>query len=72
MQIYIVRAGDSLYAIARRFGTTVEELTRLNQIADPSRLVIGQSLIVSPAPPRTCGSRSRSTPMSTPRSGNRC
>jgi len=46
MQIYIVRAGDSLYAIARRFGTTVEELTRLNQIADPSRLVIGQSLLV--------------------------
>ena len=46
MQIYIVRAGDSLYAIARRFGTSVEELTRLNQIADPSRLVIGQSLIV--------------------------
>ena len=46
MQIYIVRAGDSLYAIARRFGTTVEELTRLNQIADPSRLVIDQSLLV--------------------------
>lgn len=46
MQIYIVRAGDSLYAIARRFGTSVEELTRLNQIADPSRLVIGQSLLV--------------------------
>ena len=46
MQIYIVRAGDSLYAIARRFGTTVEELVRLNQIADPSRLVIGQSLVI--------------------------
>ncbi len=49
MQIYLVKAGDSLYAIARRFGTTVEELVRLNQIADPSRLVIGQSLLV-PAP----------------------
>ena len=46
MQIYVVRAGDSLYAIARRFGTTVEEIQRLNQIADPSRLVIGQSLVV--------------------------
>ena len=46
MQIYIVRAGDSLYAIARRFGTTLEELVRLNQIADPSRLVIGQSLLI--------------------------
>ena len=46
MQIYVVRAGDSLYALGRRFGTTAEELARLNQIADPSRLVIGQSLVV--------------------------
>ena len=46
MQIYVVKAGDSLYALARRYGTTVEELVRLNQIADPSRLVIGQSLVV--------------------------
>ena len=46
MQIYIVKAGDSLYALGQRFGTTVEELVRLNQIADPSRLVIGQSLVV--------------------------
>jgi spore germination protein len=46
MQIYVVKSGDSLYAIARRFQTTVEELQHLNQIADPSRLVIGQSLLV--------------------------
>ena len=46
MQITVVRAGDSLYALARKFGTGVEELVRLNQIADPSRLVIGQSLVV--------------------------
>ena len=46
MQIYIVKAGDSLYAVARRFGTTVDALVRLNQIADPSRLVIGQSLLI--------------------------
>ena len=46
MQIYTVRAGDSLYALSRRFGTTAEELRRLNQITDPTRLVIGQSLVV--------------------------
>ena len=46
MQIHIVKAGDSLSAVARRFGTAAEELSRLNQIADPSRLVIGQSLVV--------------------------
>lgn len=49
MQITVVKAGDSLYALARKFGTSVEELVRLNQIADPSRLVIGQSL-VAPGP----------------------
>ena len=46
MQIYVVKAGDTLCALARRFGTTAEELARLNQIADPSRLVIGQSLVI--------------------------
>ena len=45
MQITVVKAGDSLYALARRFKTTVEELVHLNQIADPSRLVIVQSLL---------------------------
>lgn len=46
MQIYEVSAGDTLYAIARRFGTTVAELVRLNQLNDPARLVPGQSLAV--------------------------
>ena len=50
MQIYIVKAGDTLYAVARRFGTTVEELAQLNQLADPSRLVIGQSLLIPGGP----------------------
>ena len=46
MQIYEVKAGDSLWAIARRFGTSTETLRLLNQLGDPSRLVIGQSLLV--------------------------
>ncbi|MBQ9685071.1 MAG: LysM peptidoglycan-binding domain-containing protein [Oscillospiraceae bacterium] len=46
MQIYEVRAGDTLYSLARRNGTTVETLARLNQLNDPARLVIGQSLVI--------------------------
>lgn len=46
MQIYEVKAGDSLWAIARRFGRTVEELTALNQLADPARLVPGLALAI--------------------------
>ncbi|HXH05818.1 MAG TPA: LysM peptidoglycan-binding domain-containing protein [Vicinamibacterales bacterium] len=41
---YVVEAGDTLGAIANRFGTTVRAIAELNGIADPSRLQIGQVL----------------------------
>jgi len=41
---YRVKAGDSLIAIAARFGTTVAVLRDLNDIADPSLLRVGQIL----------------------------
>ena len=43
-QAYTVRAGDTLWAIARRYYTTVAELARLNAIADPNRIYGGQVL----------------------------
>lgn len=43
---YIVQRGDWLSTIARRFGTTVYELMRLNNIYDPSRIEVGQRLIL--------------------------
>lgn len=52
-QTYIVQPGDNLYSIARRFGRTVEELARINNIADPALIFVGQTLLipqVSPAP----------------------
>lgn len=39
-----VRAGDTLYSIARQLGTTLDELLRLNPGVDPSNLRIGQFL----------------------------
>jgi len=39
---YKVKSGDTLSAIAARFGTTVRVLVELNGITDPSRLKIGQ------------------------------
>ncbi len=41
---YKVKSGDTLSAIAARFDTTVRNLVDLNDIADPSRLRIGQIL----------------------------
>ncbi len=43
--IYIVQAGDSLYSISRRYGITVDELKRLNNLTS-NALSIGQRLVV--------------------------
>lgn len=44
--IYIVQPGDTLTAIAQRFGTTVEALVEVNDIEDPSLLFPGMELII--------------------------
>lgn len=41
-----VQAGDTLYKIAQQYGTTVEELMRLNPGVNPNNLRIGQKLKV--------------------------
>jgi len=46
---YTVAAGDTMYSIARRHGTSVEALARLNQMDDPTQLRVGQVLRVSAA-----------------------
>jgi len=46
LTIYTVRAGDSLYSIARRFGLTADQLIYANQLANPSRLAVGQALVI--------------------------
>ena len=45
---YSVQAGDSLLAIAARFGVTLDALQAANNNVDPSRLQIGQSLVIPP------------------------
>jgi len=55
--IYIVQRGDTLYSIARRFGTTVQVLAAVNGIRNPRLIYAGQRLIIpgsgtpGPAPP---------------------
>lgn len=44
--IYTVRSGDTLYNIARTYGTTVNELVNLNGLTRPNDLVIGQNLFI--------------------------
>lgn len=46
MEIYVVRPGDSLWSVARRYGSTVEALAYVNQLDDPARIVPGLSLVI--------------------------
>jgi len=45
-QEYTVQQGDSLSSIATQFGTTADELARINGITDPNTLNVGQKLQV--------------------------
>ncbi len=54
---YTIRAGDTFFTLARRFGTTVDAIQRANPDVDPDRLQIGQIICIpgvpSPCPPGT-------------------
>ncbi|MGE5527568.1 MAG: LysM peptidoglycan-binding domain-containing protein, partial [Patescibacteria group bacterium] len=52
--VYTIQAGDTLFALAARFGTTVQAILAANPGLDPNRLMIGQQICIPvPAPP-TC------------------
>lgn len=44
-----MRAGDTLGAIAARFGTTVAHLVARNHLADPNQIYVGEVIRLSPA-----------------------
>ena len=46
MRIFVVRRGDSLYSIAKSFGVSAGELAYINQLSDPSRLTVGQTIVI--------------------------
>lgn len=60
-ETYTVRAGDTLFSIARKFETDVAALSALNGISNPAHIYVGQELRLSgdvptPAPaPATSG-----------------
>ncbi len=46
MVIYVVAPGDSLYSISRRYGVPTAKIIRDNELNNPNRLVIGQTLVL--------------------------
>jgi LysM repeat protein len=47
---HTVEPGDTLFLLARRFGTSVEAIAQANGISDPNAIEVGQVLQIPPAP----------------------
>ncbi len=45
-QIYTIRAGDTFYELAQRFGVPLESILQANPEVDPDRLRIGQEICI--------------------------
>jgi peptidoglycan endopeptidase LytF len=48
---YTIKSGDTLYALARKYNTTVEAIMRINPGIDPNNLQIGQVICIPQAAP---------------------
>jgi len=46
VHMHIVQAGETLLGIAARYGVAYETLLRINAVADPDRIYVGQVLII--------------------------
>lgn len=44
--VYVVQSGDTLNVIAMRFGVSVDELIRANNLENPNMLAAGQELVI--------------------------
>ena len=47
---YVVRPGDTLSSIARRYGTSAAAIAQANNLSNPNLIRVGQRLIVCPGP----------------------
>jgi len=56
--VHVVSRGDTLYSVARRYGTTVNAIVRTNGLRNPNWIYVGQKLIM---PATTTASSSSSS-----------
>ena len=47
-QVYIVRPGDTVWGIARRYGITPDEIILYNNLSNPNTIYPGQRLKLKP------------------------
>ncbi|CAM3304983.1 bifunctional 2',3'-cyclic-nucleotide 2'-phosphodiesterase/3'-nucleotidase [Paenibacillus lupini] len=43
---YIVKKGDTLWAIANKYGTTWQKLAKYNKLKNPNRIYVGQKILI--------------------------
>lgn len=46
MTIYMVKPGDTLWKIAKRFNTTIEDIVMINEIEDPDKIYPGEKFLI--------------------------
>ena len=46
MTIYVVQPGDSLWKIAKRYNTSIDQVLAINELDNPSKIFPGQKLII--------------------------
>ena len=46
MYVYIIKKGDTLWDIAKKYKTTVDKIANTNNIIDPNKLDIGQKILI--------------------------
>ena len=50
---YTVKAGDTLFSVARAYNTTVSNILKFNRIPDPNLIHAGQAIVIPLSPPES-------------------
>lgn len=62
---HVVQSGDTLYAIARRYGTTVPALLKLNPGLEADQIAVGSVINIAPSPSGNKTIQKQTTPTKT-------
>jgi LysM repeat protein len=63
---YKIQPGDSLSSIAQKFGVTVDDIVKANNIENPNEIYAGQEIIIPPPKPGGTGQTTEATPTKAP------